>query len=544
MRAISDAGSRSAWFPCRAGRHGAAQAMPRRHSAYHRLLMPADSLAIRVIARALEPFLGGQAKYVAKVLGERPARTPLGSVPVPDSEALAKLAKIDHVVVLMLENRSFDHMLGYLSLSGGRTDIDGLKGSESEAYQDRDYPIHHLTDTAGHSELEDPCHSPGCVDEQVAGGYVSSYAKYISHWESTNGAPIIPAEPGFVMGHYDARDLPVYDHLASEFCVCDRWFSSVAGATWPNRLYALSGGAEGSRDDAAVPLYNRASFVRFLDKAGVGWRWYSYDPATLRLIDADYRLDTRRHQRFSFFDDRKLSTVERDLGEALHEQASFLEDAAKGELPAVSWVDPHFQDPSVFGPNSNDDHPPSDVLAGQALVLDLYHALRSSPCWEKTMLVITYDEHGGFFDHVAPPVAVDDSPDFRHYGVRVPAIVVSPFVEKTSVEHETIFDHTSIIKTILARFCRVDGAIPDMGLRASAANHLGVLFTRSTPRSDFADYASAVERIQSWRSSLSQSRYAAKLDPPRRPGQLTDLQQRYATAARILRAAGLPAGHP
>jgi len=506
--------------------------------------MPADSLAIRVIARTLEPFLKGQGKYVARVLGEKPAATPLGSVPLPDDEALANLTKVEHIVVLMLENRSFDHMLGYLSLSGGRADVDGLKGSESETYEGRDYPIHHLTDTAGHSELEDPCHSPGCVDEQIAGGFVSSYAKYISHWESTNGPPITPAKPGFVMGHYDARDLPVYDHLASEFCLCDRWFSPVAGATWPNRLYALTGGAEGSRDDTEVPLYNRASFVRFLDKAGVGWRWYSYDPATLRLVDADYRLDTRHHHRFSFFDTRKLSTIERDLGEALHEQASFLEDAANGDLPAVSWVDPHFKDPSVFGPNSNDDHPPSDVLAGQALVLDLYHALRNSPCWEKTMLVITYDEHGGFFDHVRPPVAVDDAAGFRQYGVRVPAIVVSPFVEKASVEHETIFDHTSIIKTILARFCRLDGAIPDMGRRVSAANHLGGLLTRSIPRADIAGHTQVAERIESWRGSLSQSRYSPDFSPPQAQQPLTDLQHRYATAARILRAAGLPAGHP
>jgi phospholipase C len=506
--------------------------------------MPAASLAIRLAARTLQPFLKGQAKYVARVLGERPARTSGGRVPLPDDEALANLTKVDHIVVLMLENRSFDHMLGYLSLSGGRSDVDGLTGSESETYEGRGYPIHRLLDTQGHSELEDPCHSPGCVDEQVAGGFVSSYAKYIARWEAKNGAPIVPADPGFVMGHYDARDLPVYDHLASEFCVCDRWFSSVAGATWPNRLYALTGGAEGSRDDTQVPLYNRASFVRFLDKVNVDWRWYSYDPAVLRLVDADYRLDTRHHHRFSFFDTRKLSTIEHDLGEALREQSSFLEDAANGQLPAVSWVDPHFKDPGVFGPDSNDDHPPSDLLAGQALVLDLYHALRSSPCWEKTMLVITYDEHGGFFDHVKPPVAADDDARFRQYGVRVPAIVVSPHVGRASVAHDTIFDHTSIIKTILARFCQADGTIPDMGRRVNAANHLGGLLTEPLPRHDIAPYADAIQRVASWRGALSTSRYAPQLAPPSEPGPLTDLQQRYATAARILRAAGLPAGHP
>ncbi len=493
----------------------------------------------------LDPLLPGSAKEIAGLLSEGPVRTPTGTVPLAEDEALANLQKIDHVVVLMLENRSFDCMLGYLSLNGGRADIDGLKGTESESYLGHDYRVEHLRQTAGHSELEDPCHSGECVDEQLRDGFVACYAKYVERWKRENGPPVIPADPGYVMGYYDAEDLPVYDHLASEFCVCDRWFSSVRGATWPNRLYALTGGAQGSRDDRPSPLppiYNRASFPRFL--TAVDWRWYSYDPATLRLVDAEYRLDARHHPHFAFFDKRKLSTVEGDLGKALGEQGSFLDDAAAGKLPAVSWIDPHFKDLSVFGPDSNDDHPPSDVVSGQALVLDLYHALRTSPCWEKTMLVITYDEHGGFHDHVTPPSAPDDRPDFRHYGVRVPAIVVSPLVEKASVEHDTIFDHTSIIKTILARFCLQEGAIPDMGARVSKANHLGCLLTRSAPRTDIAAYGKPIERVEEWRGTLTASRYSKRFAPPQLPRKLTDLQNNYATATRLLRSAGLPTGHP
>jgi hypothetical protein len=137
----------------------------------------------------------------------------------------------------------------------------------------------------------------------------------------------------------------------------------------------------------------------------------------------------------------------------------------------------------LISPPSNDDHPPSDVAAGQALVLKVYDALASSPQWSKTLFVITYDEHGGFFDHVPPPLnPPDDDPKvFSRYGVRVPAIVVSPLVTRRGFSHE-VFDHTSIIKTILLRFARKANTIPDMGKRVSNAQHLGVLLTEPKPR--------------------------------------------------------------
>jgi phospholipase C len=153
----------------------------------------------------------------------------------------------------------------------------------------------------------------------------------------------------------------------------------------------------------------------------------------------------------------------------------FFSAARAGTLPNVAWIDPNFVD--VGGAvGSNDDHPPSDVRGGQELVLRIFNALARSPAWERTLLVITYDEHGGFFDHVEPPEADDSDPrpEFHAYGPRVPAVVVSPRV-RAGVSHE-VFDHTSIIKTCLVRFCRrEDGLIPDMGARVSAANHLGVV---------------------------------------------------------------------
>ncbi len=206
------------------------------------------------------------------------------------------LEKIDHIVVLMLENRSFDHLLWYLSLEGGRGDIDGLREEFANDHNGRRYPVHHL----GTAIPDDPDHSARSVDLQVGGGkmngFVASYADTLSRRGVEDG------DPGRVMGYYNAADVPVYDHLARQFAVCDHWFSSVPGATWPNRLYAISGRAARSRDDLPhnrPPMYNQPSFVRHLDAHGVTWRWYSFEVGTLRLVDARYKLG--HHDSFAFF---------------------------------------------------------------------------------------------------------------------------------------------------------------------------------------------------------------------------------------------------
>ena len=194
---------------------------------------------------------------------------------------------------------------------------------------------------------------------------------------------------------------------------------------------------------------------------------------------------------------------------------SFLERAAKGDLPAVSWIDPNFYD-LTFGPTgSNDDHPPSDLRAGQKLVLQLVDALMQSPAWKKTLLVITYDEHGGFFDHVQPPKAADDRPAMRRYGPRVPAIVVSPFVGAQSVS-KTVFDHTSIIKTILTRFCaKKDGSIPKMGARVAAAKHLA-----SCSPSSRRERSSAASTSHCWtRRRSGTRRWCTPASPSKEPAR-------------------------
>jgi phospholipase C len=411
--------------------------------------------------------------------------------------ALDNLQKIDKIVVLIMENRSFDHMLGYLRLEGNRNDVEGLTPGLSNSDGQKSYSIHHLNHTALKSN-QDPCHSGQCVADQLQnnnGGFVSNYV---------NTHPNDP-ERDLVMGYYNKNELTTYDYLAAEFAVCDHWFSSVPGATWPNRLYAVTGRADGSKDNKTIPIYNLPAFVRKLDAKKVTWDWYSdnFFGSTLNLTDGRYR------------------------SRSVYHLEDFYQQAADGTLPSVCWIDPLFiNSPGVIA--ANDDHPPADIRHGQDFVLNIYHALVSNPVqWNETLFVLVYDEHGGFYDHIIPPAAEDDRPSFRSYGVRVPTILVSPWVPQGKVV-SNLFDHTSIIKTILLRFCRAtDGSIPDMGKRVMAANHLGYALTEATPRPSPAteSYRHVVAALADWHAA----RFAARFQPDHvrtnQPHELNDFQE-------------------
>lgn len=497
-------------------------------------------------------LIGGNWQKVIELVAEPVPPTPSGTVDAPTDEAVARLEQIEHIVVVMLENRSFDHLFGYLSLPtelGGkaRADVDGLTGPDVNfnMLAGNRYPIHNLTAEKFKDETEDPDHSGASVDQQLAGGgagFVANFAEISK--QRAQALHEEPPDPGLVMGYYNGEQLPVYDHLAGAYCVIDRWFSSVPGATWPNRLYSLTGQAAGSRNDISPPIYGLPSFARHLDSHKVSWRWYSFDPATLRLVDPVYRLE--RHEHFAFVDQRSLSLQEQIVDKIADEGPSFLDDAANDKLPAVSWIDPRFKDLKVLGPNSNDDHPPSDLAAGQDLILRVFNALRSSPAWPKTLLLITYDEHGGFYDHVTPPAAEDENTDFRRLGVRVPALLVSPYCQAGSTSTGLLgkdfhFDHTSIIKTILTRFCNVDGKIPAMTARVQAANHLGHLLS-TTRRDEPPDHARVAAKMTENQQQWLDARYGEPVAAVGPPAGLTDLQGEYYAAVRLLRNAGLPAG--
>jgi phospholipase C len=297
------------------------------------------------------------------------------------------------------------------------------------------------------------------VLDQVAndnGGFVEQFAKH--HHQLYKHLPL--EDPGLVMGYHTADHVPVFDELARQFCVCDRWFSSLLGPTFPNRYYALAG-TSGGMTKCHELFHNEPEGIKTvfeLMPEGT-WACYYHDVSSLWLMER------YRHHPLTGGPVRRFRT--------------FRKHAKKGRLPAVSWIDPHY---AIKHHKGNDDHPPSDIRKGQRLVAEVYNLLLESPLWEKTLLVITYDEHGGFYDHVVPPQAEDDYRHLRRYGVRVPAIIVSPRVGARSVSH-TVFDHTSIFKTILLRFCpQPDGIIPPMGARTDAATDLSNLLTEDSPR--------------------------------------------------------------
>jgi phospholipase C len=485
-----------------------------------------------------------------------------------------RLGEVKHIVVLMMENRSFDHMLGYLTNDETEPmpEVNGLARTESNPDPDGNQITVHAFDADAHTVQRpgealqkklDPDHSKGQVAKQLGrlrpdgttpnDGFVRSFV------ETRKPADHVGKDLwGVPMGYYTAKDLPTYDHLARTFCVCDAWHSSVPGDTWPNRLFSVAG-HEGPRVELGggigpfqalkgAPIFDVKAFTRQLHDHQ--WRWYSHDPATLRAVDSHYRdlLDIKRDN-FTWYDRKRISLITQVAEAAIVARDSFLDDAAKGELRDVSWVDPNFIDLNVLDPNSNDDHPPSDIRAGQAFVLELYEALRRSPVWNDTVLVIVYDEHGGFYDHQSPPEVNDDT-GFATLGVRVPALVVGPRV-KQHVSHE-LFQHTSLIKTILTRFADdPEHAIAQMPARVATSQHLGVLL-EDAPRDDIPAPDAARQAIEAWRTKAREARRADPSgaspspapDGAGQPLELHDFQHEFLKFALAMRQAGLPSGQP
>jgi phospholipase C len=423
------------------------------------------------IRKTVTTWLVGGEFHVLSVASDNQAVTidyilPLGQLepfpenPQPPLEP-GLLRNIDHIVVLMMENRSFDHMLGYLSKHAGRNAVDGLHGGEKNSYMGRDNFSCPLPGTVFYPG---PCHEHECVANQVNGGKMDGFV--------ADYAPRAVAEdvdPGQVMGYHNAAQVPVYDALAREFLICQRWFAAHPGPTFPNRFYTLTGrlnrdangrwqfdNPEGSD---FVPVSTKTIFDH-LSAQGVLWSYYEHGYCFLRMFER-YTNDTQH------------------VVDALDPVNGFFARAAAGTLPAVSFIDPNFINLTDDG--DNDDQPPANITAGQNLIGRVVNALINSPRWDKTLLIITYDEHGGFFDHVPPPTAPVVS-GIDRYGVRVPAFVVSPWVARGQVtELNLVFDHTSIIKTIARRF--LSAHPPDMGERVAAANDLSMVL-QPTARQD------------------------------------------------------------
>ena len=487
------------------------------------------------------------------------------------------LRQIKHIVVVMMENRSFDMMLGHLSLDG-MADVDGLTGPDVNFNVDPNGNKIPLTEfdadaqkVQRHGEaLEkqlDPDHSKHGVQIQLGNGYgdkpMGGFVKAFidSRKPEDNVTPDLWMVP---MGYYTAKDLPTYDFLAHHFCVCDAWHASVPGDTWPNRLYSLAG-REGEKVHPSLldrlkhlapgaikalenaPIYDVAAFTHHLEDSQ--WRWYSHDPATLRAADGHYRRAASCATTSASLTARSSDFLT-EAGEALivgHD--SFLDDAAKGQLRDVSWIDPNFIDlkrprPQLQRRPSADRHPRRAGVRARGL-----RSAVTQPAWDDTLLVVVYDEHGGFYDHVSPPAVHDDS-GYKTLGVRVPALIVGPRV-KQFVCHQT-FDHTSLIKTILTRFAEASrrGDRPDAPASPERAPSRRRARRRAAHRHPRRTRRPRRHRRVAGRRARRARRGApdgAPSDAPDGAGQpfrLHEFQEEFAQFALAMREHGLPNGQP
>ncbi|MGZ4469320.1 MAG: alkaline phosphatase family protein [Nocardioidaceae bacterium] len=334
---------------------------------------------------------------------------------------------IDHVVVVMMENRSFDHFLGWLPGADGKqaglafTDRYGLR-----------HTTHHLTEYAS-CGFNDPDHSYEGGRIELANGRCDGWLK-----AGENDALCI--------GYYTQPDLAFLGRAAPAWTVCDRYFSAVMAETYPNRFYQHA--AQTDRLHNSTATSSLPTIWDRLADAGLTGRYYFSDVPFTALWGTKYLSISRPF-------------------------AGFLADAAAGQLPQVSFVDPRFEDEASG--SSGDDHPQADIRAGEQFLNQVYDAVTSSPNWANTLLVINFDEWGGFFDHVAPGTAADVSPDTALRGFRVPAIVISPRARRGHVAHST-YDHTSVLKTIEWRW----GLAP-LTPRDSGARNLAEVLDFSVP---------------------------------------------------------------
>jgi len=347
-----------------------------------------------------------------------------------------------HVVVLMLENHSFDEMLGclkafYPTLEG----VDPAKPFQNKDKAGTVYSQQPISQLSGlipnpsivkndpHHELNDTLAQ---IDKNNNSGFVINYE--VSYPKSS------AAELQRIMSYFDYKSLPAIHQLAREFVVCDHWFSSLQGPTWPNRLFALSGTSKGRAKmptglfDLNLHNYDQETIFDFLNNApleafqGLTKRW--------RVYVGDFPLSLLlTHQRWPW-------------NVANYEPMSSFKADCRGDsndFPAFTFIEPQY-----LAPNQNDDHAPHDPMLAQRLIADVFNAVRGNEAlWKSTLLVIVYDEHGGFCDHVVPPGCVppDDADDeftFDQLGLRVPAVLVSPWLE--SGVCSTVFDHTSLLR--------------------------------------------------------------------------------------------------
>jgi phospholipase C len=399
--------------------------------------------------------------------------------------AANQLGSVEHIVVLVLENRPFDHMLGFLYADSGNVSpatqqpFEGLTGKESNSdAAGTSVSVSALAATTPNVYLTpgaDPGEgfvatnmqlfgeaSPPAATSATNSGFMTDFAETLKGIDAHR--PIISGTTASdIMEIFTPELLPVLSGLARGFAVCDHWYSSVPTETFPNRAFLCAATSQGHMDDS-TSKYTSQSIFGLLGAHNIAWSIYGYDSPPLTRLNFPDTTDAAESH-FGVFHD-------------------FQAAAAAGTLGAYTFLEPS------WGSSGNSQHPNYDVALGEQLIHDVYYTLRNGPAWNQTLLIITYDEHGGCYDHVPPPTgavppdscAGEFGFDFTRFGVRVPAVVVSPLITSGTVFRTTgtvPLDHTSILKTVETRW-----GLPPLTARDAAAPDVGDVLTLTEPRTD------------------------------------------------------------
>lgn len=366
---------------------------------------------------------------------------------------------IEYVIVLMLENRSFDHMLGvFQSIYPALDGIPPQGSTRFDTYTKTGTKYLQLPNTERRLDPS-PLHENRDVLLQISNnmsGFIDNYATIPGASESS-----FPA----VMGYYPMDFLPVLHTLARNFTICDHWFCSLPGPTWPNRFFVHSGTCNGhvsmpegffhpnipSMHQPQDTIYNR------LQDKGISWGIFHHGMPQALLLEKLW--------------DHPLH---------FHPIESFYQMCQNPNAPGAALPQYCFLEPAYRGAEENDQHPPADVMNGEILIAQVYNAIRNSAIWNKCLFVLTWDEHGGFYDHVVPPdtaIPPDDQIaefSFTQFGPRVPSLLISPRAPKAV--DTTVYDHTSILRYVSDKW----GLAP-LTRRSAGANSIATMLDLSGP---------------------------------------------------------------
>lgn len=391
--------------------------------------------------------------------------------------------EIRHLVVLMMENRSFDHALGFLRSPD--YPINGLTGTEFNQDSDGNKVVVEPTAAYSGDLLTDPGHHLHDVNEQLFGstevvdltpapmsGFVRNYERLTNSRDKGRN----------IMKCFAPGRLPVLMTLAQHYAVCDNWFSSVPGPTLPNRSYIHSATSIGRVDMSPNWLDEAPTIYELLARFNKNARIYYHD-WTMTMTFKSFVLG-KQSKWFGLFDD-------------------FLRACKKNTLPEYSFIEPRYNATDQGGFfAAADQHPDHDMLEGERLIRDVYEAIwKNKAVRDTTLLVITYDEHGGLYDHVPPPAAVNpdgkvwkgsrESPDppfaFNRLGVRVPTVLISPYIKRGTIDTNQ-YDHTSVIATARKLFVP-SPAVNFLTERDKAARSFEGILNLDQPRADSADFS-------------------------------------------------------